>query len=313
LFFQWVPYTGDIFIVKKRAKRSAVEKIDLLYFPVFAVFFTRTDQSGLPTYQKPMNSLITPGHVSVTPTFLVPLDLHVAEYEDDKIVAVEEDAKLGRRRKRARPSEEVLRIIADTTNLLISWGMPSMTDYDGPEPIEMLMSINSDVEKTFKVSKTGRNIFPKNFAPTPIKAPKTMSVSAPVLTGTALKLSALLSEYDRQVVKDVAQLRTYITNRLVEISSCGDTKSELRALELLGKISDVGLFVEKSEITITATTPAQLEHAIKEKINRILGRENIEIEEAEYAEDYEEELEEEEYEENEEEIEGEDEDVEDEE
>lgn len=239
-----------------------------------------------------MNTLIAPGRVSVTPTFLVPLDLHVAEYEDDKIVAAEEDARLGRRRKRARPSEEVLRIVANTTNLLISWGMPSLTDYDGPEPIEMLMSINKDVEKTFKVTKSGKNIFPKNFAPTPIKAPKTMSVSAPVLTGTALKLTALLSEYDRQIVKDVAQLRTYITNRLVEISSCGDTKSELRALELLGKISDVSLFVEKSEITITATTPAQLEHAIKEKINRILGRENIDIEEAEYEESLEEDLEE---------------------
>jgi len=150
--------------------------------------------------------------------------------------------------------------------------------------------------------------------PPPVVVPsKKLSSTAGVSTAPAVKWTALLDEYDRQVVKDVAQLRTYVTNRLIELSSCGDTKSELKALELLGKISDVGLFVEKSEITITATTPAQLEHAIKEKINRILGRENIEIEEAEYAEDYEEELEEEEYEEDEEEIEGEDEDVEDEE
>jgi len=114
-------------------------------------------------------------------------------------------------------------------------------------------------------------------------------------------------------VKDVFQLRTYITNRLVEISGCGNTKDELRALELLGKISDVGLFVEKSEINITTTSPAQIEHAIKEKLNRLLGRENIQIEEAELVED-DEELEEEEYEEYEEEEEVEDnEDVEDEE
>ena len=49
--------------------------------------------------------------------------------------------------------------------------------------------------------------------------------------------------------------------------------------------------MEKSEINITMTSPAQIEHAIKEKLNRLLGRENIEIDEAEFEE---EELEEEE-------------------
>lgn len=99
----------------------------------------------------------------------------------------------------------------------------------------------------------------------------------------ALKLSALLNEYDKQVVKDAVQLRTYITNRLIEISACGNTKDELRALELLGKVSDVGLFVEKSEINVVHTNSASLEHAIKDKINRLLGNANIEIEDAEYT------------------------------
>jgi hypothetical protein len=96
----------------------------------------------------------------------------------------------------------------------------------------------------------------------------------------ALKLAGLLNEYDRNIVKDAAQLRTYITNKLIEISDCGNAKDELRALELLGKISDVGLFIEKSEINIVNTTPAALEHAIKDKINRLLGQRNIEIEDA---------------------------------
>ena len=99
----------------------------------------------------------------------------------------------------------------------------------------------------------------------------------------ALKLAALLNEYDKNIVKDAVQLRTYITNRLIEISACGNTKDELRALELLGKVSDVGLFVDKSEINIVNSTPAALEHAIKDKINRLLGRENIEIEDAVFS------------------------------
>lgn len=96
------------------------------------------------------------------------------------------------------------------------------------------------------------------------------------------RLSALLNEYDKQVVQDAAQLRTYITNRLIEISNCGQTKDELRALELLGKISDIGLFTEKSEITVTHTTSASLEHAIKDKINRLLGKTEIDISDADF-------------------------------
>lgn len=99
----------------------------------------------------------------------------------------------------------------------------------------------------------------------------------------ALKLAALLTEYDKQVVQDAAQLRTYITNKLIEISSCGNTRDELRALELLGKVSDIGLFVEKSEVNVVHSTPAALEHAIKDRINRLLGYKNLEIEDAQYA------------------------------
>ena len=74
-------------------------------------------------------------------------------------------------------------------------------------------------------------------------------------------------------------MRTYVTNKLIEVSGCGDTKQELRALELLGKISDVGLFSEKTEINVTHTTES-LEHSIKDKINRLMGQ----IHEAEFEE-----------------------------
>lgn len=233
------------------------------------------------------------------PTFHVALNLHHAEYDDDQnIVAVEADARLGARKKQKRSPEEVARIIANTTKLLLTWGMPQAEDYEGAEPIELLRSFNADIQNAVD-TVGGHKIFPKGYAPAPIVVPqKAVDVATSIPTGAALKLTALINEYDRQVVKDVLQLRTYITNRLIEISGCGSTKEELKALELLGKISDVGLFVDKSEINVTLTSPAQIEHAIKEKINRIFGRENIEIDEAEYEEGYEEEIEGEEQEGN---------------
>lgn len=86
----------------------------------------------------------------------------------------------------------------------------------------------------------------------------------------AIRLQALLSEYDKAIVADATQARTYIMNRLLDLSACGDTKHELRALELLGKMSDIGAFTEKSEITITHKTSDDLRKAIEDKLKRML-------------------------------------------
>ena len=91
-------------------------------------------------------------------------------------------------------------------------------------------------------------------------------------TATALKLALILGEYDKQVVRDAHQLRTYITNKLIFLSATGNHGTELRALELLGKTSDVGLFLDKSEITVVHTDSAALGESLRSKIQNILSR-----------------------------------------
>lgn len=63
----------------------------------------------------------------------------------------------------------------------------------------------------------------------------------------------------------------------MEIADCGDPKYELKALELLGKHSDIGLFTERSEITINYKTPEALENAIKERVKRLLNADIIDV------------------------------------
>jgi len=63
----------------------------------------------------------------------------------------------------------------------------------------------------------------------------------------------------------------------MEIGNCGDIKYEIRALELLGKHSDIGLFTSRSEITIKYKNPEDLEKAIKERVKRLLNAEIIDI------------------------------------
>ena len=99
-------------------------------------------------------------------------------------------------------------------------------------------------------------------------APTKEETSALQRSGVALKIGAYLSEYEKQVVADKVQVRTIVVNRLMEISQAEDDKTALKALELLGKASD--LFTERSEITITHKTSDELKAAIKKRIQLLM-------------------------------------------
>ena len=88
---------------------------------------------------------------------------------------------------------------------------------------------------------------------------------------TAFAAAAFLRSYGQQLAMDAAQARAAITNKLMEIADCGDPRYELKALELLGKHSDIGIFTERSEVTINYKNPQDLEKAIKERVKNLLN------------------------------------------
>jgi hypothetical protein len=90
----------------------------------------------------------------------------------------------------------------------------------------------------------------------------------------ALAIGSYLNEYEKQIVADKVQVRTVVVNRLMEISKNEDDKIALKALELLGKASD--LFTERSEITITHKTSDELKAAIKDRIAQLMQMQKIE-------------------------------------
>ena len=94
---------------------------------------------------------------------------------------------------------------------------------------------------------------------------------------TALAASAFVKRYGSGIAHEVSEVRTALTNKLLEIADCGDIKHELRAIELLGKHVDIGLFTERSEININYKDPESLEKAIKERVKRLLNADVIDI------------------------------------
>jgi len=219
-----------------------------------------------------------PELVVVVPDFDTPMPPSYPRKQTEKIES-QQDLK------------DAVRVAANTAQTLEDMGMAHEVDSrpDDGEVVDLL-----DPTHIFKEAfgtdsgdmKDAESLINGETRSTPGPVPKQKTGVAPTQvfnTYTAVKLGSILSEYDKQVVEDSAQLRTYVTNKLVEVSDCGDTKHELRALELLGKISDVGLFAEKTEINVNHTADS-LEHAIKDKIARIIGMKESEIHDAEFDE-----------------------------
>jgi hypothetical protein len=94
---------------------------------------------------------------------------------------------------------------------------------------------------------------------------------------TAFAASLFLKTYANKLAADANEVRSAITAKLLEIANCGDPRYELKALELLGKHSDIGLFTERSEITVNHKTSEGLEEAIKERIKRLLNANIVDV------------------------------------
>lgn len=92
----------------------------------------------------------------------------------------------------------------------------------------------------------------------------------------ALYIDRLLTQYDMEVVRDAKRLRNYVTNRLILETDNPDAKTRMRALELLGKVSDVGLFTERTEITVNNRSTVELENTLRDKLRRLMGTDTAE-------------------------------------
>ena len=114
-------------------------------------------------------------------------------------------------------------------------------------------------------AKTSKKVTPKRVA---------------VLTPASLILTnSILQEFGRSVVESSVQIRHLVTNKLLLETDNPDPRVRIRALELLGKISDVGLFAEKSEVTITHQSTDDLREKLRSKLAKLVNPEE-EIENA---------------------------------
>ena len=107
------------------------------------------------------------------------------------------------------------------------------------------------------------------------KAVKTQDKTALASPPVAFAAREFLRVYSGRIAAEMSDVRAALTNKLLELANCGDPRFELKALELLGKHSDIALFTERSEVTVTYKNSSDLETAIKERVKRLLNAKDI--------------------------------------
>lgn len=97
-------------------------------------------------------------------------------------------------------------------------------------------------------------------------------------------LVAMLSAYDWEFVEQARQLRGMAVAKILEETNHPDAKIRLKALEMLGRVTEVGLFTEKVEIKKPDMSDAEIDGKIKDKLNKFMQVVDV-VDVAEPAED----------------------------
>jgi hypothetical protein len=90
-------------------------------------------------------------------------------------------------------------------------------------------------------------------------------------TPAAVKhLVGMLTAYDWEFVHQAQELRGYAVAKILEECENPNSNIRLKALGLLGKVTEIGLFTEKIEIKKTDMTEAEIDQRLKEKLAKFM-------------------------------------------
>ena len=83
-------------------------------------------------------------------------------------------------------------------------------------------------------------------------------------------LVGMRTAYDWAFVEQAKELRGFAVAKILEEVNHPDAKVRLKALDMLGKVTEVALFTERVEVKKTEMSDTELEARIKEKLNKFM-------------------------------------------
>ena len=99
----------------------------------------------------------------------------------------------------------------------------------------------------------------------------TQQALANVKTPAAVQhLVGMLTAYDWAFVEQAKELRGFAVAKILEEVNHPDARIRLKALDMLGKVTEVALFTERVEVKKTEMSDVELEARIKDKLNKFM-------------------------------------------
>lgn len=135
---------------------------------------------------------------------------------------------------------------ANTAQVLFDWGDDDILDNIDDADVEI-----------------ARGIFEEGREPTDYEV---------TMPGVVVHLEALLQQYDKDLLADAASIRTYVVNKLLEESDNKNPQVRLKALKMLGEVTEVSLFTHRVEQTINNKSEMELVDLIRQKLSKLTSK-----------------------------------------
>ena len=84
-------------------------------------------------------------------------------------------------------------------------------------------------------------------------------------------LVGMLTAYDWAFIEQARELRGYAVAKILDEVKHPDARIRLKALQMLGTVTEVALFTERVEVKKETMSDMELETRIKDKLNRFMG------------------------------------------
>lgn len=107
-----------------------------------------------------------------------------------------------------------------------------------------------------------------NFAP---DAEEQRTALVAIKTPAAVQhLVGMLTAYDWEFVERAKELRSYTVSKIIEETTHPDARIRLKALQMLGNVTEVALFTERVEVTKKDVSEEEIEKRLHERLSKLL-------------------------------------------
>jgi hypothetical protein len=117
-------------------------------------------------------------------------------------------------------------------------------------------------------AKAARTAFANLVSGQPIE--QTHAALTEIKTPAAVQhLVGMLTAYDWEFINQAKELRGFVVAKILEETNHPTASVRLKALGMLGKVTEIGLFTEKIEVKKMELSDSELESRIKEKLGKL--------------------------------------------